>query len=83
MKHFAIEYHRPTGELKIQEFSDPELALAARFDAESRLSTDWEVITLMASSLEAIKKTHSRYFFTAGEILQQAADSLAEINSAV
>ena len=73
MKHFLIVYDRPAGKiLELQPYSDveEERALKTRFAREIELgqNPDIEVVLVSAESLDLLKKTHSRYFRTAGEI---------------
>ena len=64
MKSFVIEYHRKTGELRIREFQDSDLAISDRINKyRNRESSDVEVVSIQADSLETLRRTHSRYFF--------------------
>jgi hypothetical protein len=74
MSYFLLIYDRAAGELReLREFPDEqrETALAARF-ARERLEQgrpNIEVMLLGAASEEALRKTHSRYFRTARQLL--------------
>jgi hypothetical protein len=65
---FLMEYHRPTGSIKsLREFSDADEALAqkARLERELELRREGvfhEVVLLQAVNVEALRKTHRRYF---------------------
>jgi hypothetical protein len=65
MSYFLIVYDRPSGkQLDLKEFSSREEATHERFEREiAELGhSGVEVVVLGASSLEKLKKTHSRYF---------------------
>ncbi|MEW2264094.1 hypothetical protein ACGF5T_24085 [Streptomyces sp. NPDC047853] len=66
LKHFLLAYNRHTGETDVrQEFpaSEARAALRARFQLERELrGQDIEIVVLTGSSLEGLRKTHSRYF---------------------
>ncbi|MGA5106916.1 hypothetical protein ACPCC3_25195 [Streptomyces cellulosae] len=67
LKHFLLVYNRHTGETDVRrEFPAPEAraALRARFQLERELrgQEDIEIVVLTGSSLEGLRKTHSRYF---------------------
>jgi len=75
---FLLEYERSKGNLiSLREFSDDarHLADTARLELELRLfrqGIEREVVLLDAPSLEALKRTHARYF----EDLQQIVRSI-------
>jgi hypothetical protein len=63
MKHFLLEYHRPTGKLyTLTEYINVHEAMEQRFILEQDKDPDIEVAVLTANSLDTIKQTHSRYF---------------------
>ncbi len=72
MSHYLLVYRRSTG--KLQEIhdlgSDRETALKRRFERERQESgdPDIEVVLLGASSREALKRTHARYFKNVREL---------------
>ncbi|MGN7969312.1 hypothetical protein [Microbacterium sp. 22296] len=70
MSGFLIEYHRPTGVNRVQEFrgaDGPRRALLCRLELEAqRTDRNWEIVSLNSDSLETLQRTHSRYF-DAGE----------------
>ena len=73
MKYFLIKYDRHEGELKeLREFgpSERQAALKERFALEraNRLNADIEVVLLGAQSIDALYRTHSRYFKTPDEL---------------
>jgi hypothetical protein len=65
---FLIEYDRSSATtLKLLEYQDQERAAAqtARLEREldiNRANVDHEVVLLEASNLDALRKTHARYF---------------------
>lgn len=80
MKYFLMVFDRPRGRLLVnQEFTDRASALRARFRAEREHSgsRDIEVVVLGADSVDALHRTHARYFETAGDLVRSAASRLA------
>lgn len=68
MRLFLIVFDRIRGQLvEIREYgpTDRERALADRFEREldERHQPQIEVVLLAAESLDALRQTHSRYFF--------------------
>ncbi len=70
MKHYLLIFDRLRGELlEEREFSDGSEALQARFAAEREGRPDnIEIVVLSADSAETIRRTHSRYFQSLGEM---------------
>jgi hypothetical protein len=74
-----IVYNRPKGEIVTRRvFDEAERAAAddARLEIEldlHRKKIDHEVVLLEASSEEALRRTHRRYFEDVGEILRSAS----------
>ncbi|MFC8391064.1 hypothetical protein [Streptomyces sp. NPDC057238] len=66
LKHFLLVYNRHTGETDVRQAfpaSEARAALRARFQLERELrGQDIEIVVLTGSSLEGLRKTHSRYF---------------------
>lgn len=66
MPGFVLEYHRPTGELRVHQFlleSGHRDALRCRLELEARRdSDDWEIVSINSASLSDLKRTHARYF---------------------
>ena len=78
MKFFLIVYDRKTGKILDQHeygSQDGEEALRARSAREllEKDRPDLEVVVLGAESLEALKKTHSRYFKSLEELSRPPA----------
>ncbi|HME70271.1 MAG TPA: hypothetical protein VKM54_10445 [Myxococcota bacterium] len=78
MKLFLIVYDRKTGtlrELVTYRAEQREVALRERFAREEaeRGHEEIEVVLLGADSLDALKKTHSRYFKTLEEFSRPSA----------
>jgi hypothetical protein len=76
MRNFLVIYNRRTGASTLQEFPEGSgrEAIRERF-AQERLhrgNPDIEVVVLGSSSRDELLKTHSRYFRSAGEILEHA-----------
>jgi hypothetical protein len=63
---FLITYNRQTADGSVQEFSGPggpRRALEARLARERvRVDPNVEIVSINAESLDAVKRTHSRYF---------------------
>ncbi len=81
MKYFVVEYERPTGTLRMcREFPETEYAAAAKLrferDLANREHPEVEIVLLGAGSLEKLKVTHGRYFYTVSELAGQALDYL-------
>ena len=72
MRYFLVVYNRSTGDVEVRGFaaSQREQALEERFIRElaERGRPEMEVVLLGAESRAALKKTHARYFKTAGEL---------------
>jgi hypothetical protein len=68
MSHYLIVYSRSQGKLlHFTEYASErsgDLSLADRFayEAEHGIDPDVEVVVLGASSVDALKRTHGRYF---------------------
>jgi hypothetical protein len=74
MRNFLVVYNRRTGENTLREFPEGRgrEAIRERF-VQERLhtgDTDIEVVVLGSSSREELMRTHSRYFRSAGEIIE-------------
>lgn len=73
---FLIEYDRPSGKIiEMRKFEDSERTTAqdARLELELKLNREGiqrEVVILEASSEEALRHTHSRYFEDIAELLR-------------
>ncbi|GIE92665.1 hypothetical protein [Paractinoplanes rishiriensis] len=85
MKYFLLVYDRRAGQLLAEtEFDDHAVAVKERFRVEraaawraERPEADVEVVVLGAASAAVIRRTHARYFKSAGQILREAASGLA------
>ncbi len=75
---FLIEYNRPEGKtVTFREFDNSQRheAQDARLDLEldlNRKGIDHEVVLLEAENLDAVKRTHQRYFSDLIDILKSA-----------
>ena len=80
---FLIEYDRRAGRLvSLTEFEDSDRAAAedARLARELVLNhtrTNREVVLLQARDLDALKRTHKRYFATLKELIADLASAVA------
>lgn len=80
MKHFLVVFDRARGEvLREEEFLDRASALKARFTIERAegVSANVEVVILGAESRQALRRTHARYFQTAGQLARSGLAGLA------
>jgi hypothetical protein len=81
MNSYLLVYGRARGELlEEREFSDSGAALKERFrlEREHMRDKDIEIVVLEAESAEAIRRSHARYFRTAGELMRELADLFPE-----
>lgn len=63
MPGFLIEYNRRTSNRRVTRFDASRDALQQRLELEKgRDDPDVEIVSLVGESLDAIKRTHSRYF---------------------
>jgi len=78
MKHWLLVYDKVTRTLtRLQEFSDGQAALDERFRVERRLNpVRMEVVVLGAESIEALKRTHGRYFYSVSALAKRALAQL-------
>jgi hypothetical protein len=76
IKSFLLVYDRLSGALTVQEFSDAPAAMAARMKQESEAGPNTEVVVLSSDSESSLRQTHSRYFQSVSEILQNSGDIL-------
>lgn len=78
---FLVEYSRREGQLiTLRTFDDDdrEAAENARLDLEldlHRKGVEHEVVLLQAKSVEALRKTHRRYFESLRQIVKSASKS--------
>jgi hypothetical protein len=75
MLNFLVIYNRRTGNCTVREFGERHgrEAIRERFAAERehRGNSDIEVVVLVSSSQDELRKTHGRYFETPKEILER------------
>lgn len=81
MKYFLLVYRRSAGRLEEPPRdlgSDQEAALKIRFERErrERRDPDVEVVVLGAPSLDALKRTHARYFKSFAELVSDLDHAL-------
>lgn len=63
MPGYVIEFNRRTRERRVHEFEDHRDAMRYRLLLEGqRQDEDIEIAALISDSLEALQRTHSRYF---------------------
>ena len=72
MKHFLLAYKRSEGRfLEFFDLGTDQVAAAkerSRLEEVYRRASDVEVVLLSSPSLEALQRTHARYFKTVGEL---------------
>ena len=69
MQNFLVVYDTSSNQAKISSFGDLTAANTARSEAESENDSNLEIVVVSASSLESLKSSHSRYFKTLPQIL--------------
>ena len=68
--HYLIVYDRDDGEIVfLRRFSDSREAIRERFIYERHATPREEVVVLSADSLEAVRNTHGRYFYSLRELI--------------
>ena len=76
MRNFLVIYNRRTGANKVREFpaGHGREAIRARFEEERkhRGESDIEIVVLGSPSLDDLMKTHSRYFRSARQLVEDA-----------
>ena len=80
MPQYIVIYDRKSGEAHIREFKGEgasDAALAARFDAERHAKPNEEIASLTASSIDELRRTHSRYFQSSNEMFDSLEKLLA------
>ena|ERR1700726_965289 len=82
---FLVAYDRRTQQLvqNVEEFQDDRRgdAYQRRLEVELALPKDeghYEVVLLEADSREVIERTHARYFFGTGALVESAKDELTK-----
>jgi hypothetical protein len=68
MRYFLIEAVAGVRPPKVTEFEAADAALAALREREGTKPPEVEVVLFMAESLEALRATHGRLFFSATEL---------------
>ena len=72
MKFFLLTYDpHAAGGPDIVGFDDEDSAFAELKRATLAMAPQQEVVLFRAPSIETLKETHSRYFYSAGEIVAQ------------
>jgi len=86
MSHFLLVYDRTAGRLvRKQQFATRGETLLARFAAEDEFSgrPEIEVVNLVASSEEELRRTHGRYFLTLDELAARLVSCLGYRSPAI
>jgi hypothetical protein len=86
VNHFLLVFDRSEGRLlSVTPYRDRSEALRARFQAEKlhRDNHAVEVVVLNAASEQALRRTHARYFETAGEIAGQGFEKARDVGRVV
>lgn len=77
---FLVEYNRKKGKLvQLRAFSHWKTAFKARWRLEiinKRKGFPHEIVFLEAESVEALKKTHGRYFYSPEEMARKFMEEL-------
>lgn len=69
LHYFLLEYNRRDGTLDVSEFTENAEASAALHERETNRAPEVEVVLFMARSLEDLKHTHSRFFKSLDELV--------------
>lgn len=70
LHYFLLEYNRRDGDLVVSEFAENDEATAALHEKETNRAPDVEVVLFMARSLDDLKHTHSRFFKSLEELVE-------------
>ena len=63
MPGYVIEFNRGTRDRRVREFTSAREAMKCRLELEEvRTDQDVEIAALFSKSLDALERTHSRYF---------------------
>jgi hypothetical protein len=74
MKYFVLVYNRGSGVLSgVEEFSDGSEALDRRMELERCKERDTEIVILLGRDYDSLRRTHSRYFQSLNELLENAS----------
>lgn len=79
MTYFLLRYDLPTRRARVTSIEDEETAVAELRRAEESRKPDEEVVLLYGRSLDALRRTHSRYFKDVKELLLQVGEDLAPV----
>lgn len=72
MRGFVIEFNRRTRSRRVRSFPNAREAMDYRLQCEQlRENDDIEVVALSSTSIDTLRRTHSRYF--TGEDLTEVA----------
>jgi hypothetical protein len=71
VQNFLVVYDTSSNQAKIRSFDDLTDANTARSKAESENDSNLEIVVVSAYSLESLKASHSRYFKTLPQILDE------------
>ena len=75
---FLIEYHRPSGELKVTPFDSFLDATLARLERDkANQNPDLEIVAIASSDEQSLRASHSRYFSRLETITRQGTTALA------
>lgn len=72
MPAYVIEFNRKTRARRVYQFDTPREAMDLRLQLErERVDHDIEIAALTSTSLQTLKRTHSRYF--TGKLMEDRA----------
>lgn len=70
MTSFLIEYNRRSGEVNVTPYDSTKEATRARIaKTRTRTNRDIEVVAVRSPSIEALRRSHSRYFMRERELI--------------
>lgn len=80
MNYFVLVFDRESRTPDLREFAPTELDAAAAYRHERQLDAlrtgaDWEIVLFQAESQDALRRTHSSYFYTVEELADHFRDA--------
>jgi hypothetical protein len=84
VNYYLLVFNRRTGVmLRLEQFAESDVAMSARFAAELefRGDGDVEVVVLGAESMDALRRTHSRYFNEPRKLAEDGAESFRQVEA--
>lgn len=80
MKYFLLTYDPITDHVEVEPFEDDESAFAELKRATLAKNPTDEVVLFYTDSIETLKRTHSRYFYTMREMIDMTLSNLSVLS---